>query len=236
MKFPSPTLDGDSNAGLIFPTILPDPELLVYEHIVAATSWHVRFGDEQPLTLPLAFNQPPELRYFAEREGPTIPVVRGWPAYPGEVPSIGVAGGTDSVDDQNQPESSGFAGDVAAMDADGNVVATAAYFAHTIYTTVIVQLLHENRDERDRLHSELRRVLVPLQRRLPGQDPRVRKVRVDSERQDVDGGPPVSKEPFIVYLSIFTVHVWHEMLEAVDVRGRIDNGLIEALDITIVPI
>ena len=233
MKYPTVAVDGDTLAGDLFPSVVPSPEVLVYEHLQAATHWHLRFGEEVAVTLPHAFDRPPELSYFAHRDGPSIPVVRGWPAYPGKVPAIGVAGGNESADSQVAIESSGFAGDVAALDPSGNVVATASYFAYAIYSTVIVQLLHENRDERDRLHDELRRILAPLQRRLPGEEPRIKKVQVDAEKAEVDGGPPVAKDPFTVYLSIFTVHVWHEMLEAVDVTGP--TGLIGAINLTIVP-
>jgi hypothetical protein len=48
-----------------------------------------------------------------------------------------------------------------------------------------VQLIHENRDERDRLHNELRRVLAPLKRRLPARDPQIHRTKVSSEKQDV---------------------------------------------------
>jgi hypothetical protein len=245
-RFPS-TVQGTGPGWLAdaFPTILPDPEKLVYEYLHDAVGAPGPDGQPQhritfpeggavPLTLPLEFDQPPELGFYQDRPGPAIPVVRGWPAYPGKIPTIGVASGNEGEDQQQESEAAGFAGDVYALDANGQVVGSASYFAEALYIPVIVQLLHENRDERDRLHRQLRRVLVPLRRKLPGRDPQIKKVKVEAEKAEVSGGPPEVDQPFLVYLSVFTVHVWCEMLEATDVTGA--DGVIGSITVTTTPI
>lgn len=192
----------------LFPTILPDPEQLVYEYVVAAAANGLASGV-------------PALTYYADRdrEQPTIPVVRGWPAYPGSVPSIGVAAGPETEDQQHDGTDAGFAGTVVHRDEQDEIVGGADYFSQPLYTTVMVMLIHENRDERDRLHNELRRILFPLRSYLPAQDGQVRRVRVDAEKTEESGGPPIAEAPFVVYISLFTVHVYSEMLEARNVVG-----------------
>lgn len=194
----------------LFPTILPEPERLVFEYVAAAAAAGVTSGL-------------PALSYYADRDRvpqPLIPVVRGWPAYPGKVPSIGVAAGPETEDQQHDSQEGGFAGSVTHVDPDTDlIVGGADYYAEALYGTVLVVLIHENRDERDRLHHELRRILFPMRRDLLLQDPQVKRVRVDSERTEESGGPPVAEAPFVIYMSIFTVHVYYEMLEPRDVVG-----------------
>src|SRR4051812_9773100 len=139
--FPSPAPTPE--LGALFPTRLPDPEELVYEYVHRAAVEPVVSGI-------------PALRFFAtERpDMPTIPVVRGWPAFPGKVPAIGVAAGPETEDQQHELTGGGFAGDVIARDAGGTVLGSASYYAEPLYSTVLVELIHENRDERDRLHNE----------------------------------------------------------------------------------
>jgi hypothetical protein len=95
------------------------------------------------------------------------------------------------------------------------VIATADYYSEPLYVPVVVEMIHENRDERDRLHNELRRLLFPLRRKLLGMDPLIRRVRVDSEKQDM----PLDEAPYVLYVSLFTVHTYFEMLEAANVTG-----------------
>ncbi len=203
----------------------------------------------------------PALSFYADRarataEGRKVPVVRGWPAYPGMVPAIGVAAGPESEDKQADLEQGGFAGTLTAYEdlrfpadgtglafTDGQIeplhgaapVGFADYYAEPLYATVVVELIHENRDERDRLHNELRRVLFPLRRWLPGRDALIRKVAVDGEKTEQNGGPPTAEEPMWVYISLFTVHVFYEMLEAANVRdaSRVPTSIDVALDVQV---
>ncbi len=242
--YPSRVFNGPTSLGDVFPTLLPDAERLVYEFLADAAGDprgtgtvedRISFPDSRDvqLKLPATFTEQPPFAIFKSRTGPPIPVVRGWPAYPGKIPAIGVASGTESDDQQHDSESGGFVGDLYAVDAYGKVIATAAYYSEAIYAPVIVQLLHENRDERDRLHNELRRVLFPLRRRLLDRDPQIRRVKVDAEKTEVAGGPPEADQPFLVYLSVFTVHVWMEMLEATDVTGP--DQLVGSITVTVNP-
>lgn len=202
--FPPDTTDPALAAA--FPTRLPDPEELVYEYVQSATQEGLRSGV-------------PALSYYADRDRdqPKVPVARGWPAYPGQVPAIGVAAGPETEDNQNEITQGGFVGRVSATDDDGEIIGFADYWAEPLYATVIVELIHENRDERDRLHNELRRLLFPLRTTLPARDLQIRRVRVDAEKTEQTAGPPVVEQPLVVYVSVFTVHVYYEMLEAREV-------------------
>lgn len=224
---------GDQSLGALFPTKIPDPERYVYDYVREAVSnGGISFPDDLgvPLLLPTDFDLTAPLSLYSNREDAReIPVVRGWPAYPGEIPAIGVALGTESEDDQNEVESGGFAGTVVARDENGNVIGTADYYAEPIYATIVVELIHTNRDERDRLHNELRRTLFPLRRKLIDRDPLIRRVRVDAEKQEL----PVDEQPLTIYVSVFTVHVYYEWLEATDVTGA--DGIIESVESTVVP-
>lgn len=227
---------GPHSLGELFPTYLPDIERLVYQYVVEATQWRVGFPEDGGgLTLPATFSQRPLLDFFAQCDlaGLAIPVVRGWPAFPGKIPAIGVALGSEAEDAAQELEAGGFVGDVFALDSNGARVGTAAYFSLAMYTPVVVELIHENRDERDRLHEILKPTLFRLNRLLPDEDPKIHKVRVSAEKQEVSGGPPEADQPFVVYISVFTVECWYEMLEAVDVRG--EDGIIGAITVTVDP-
>lgn len=237
-QFPSfaPTAD----LAAAFPTVIPDVEQLVYEYVVAASAYGLETGV-------------PALSFYSDRErsareGRTIDVVRGWPAYPGVVPAIGVAAGPEGEDQQHELPGGGFVGDVYAhgwhFPEDGSgialpdegglateIVGSATYFAEPLASTVMVELIHENRDERDRLHNELRRVLFPMRRWMPMRDHQVRKVAIDAEKSDQTIGPPESEQPFDMYVSLFTVHVLYEMLEATDVRGQ--DSVVGRIDVTV---
>jgi hypothetical protein len=202
----------------MFPTKLPDPEQLVYDYVAAATADGLASGV-------------PALSFYADRgrsaaEGRKVSVVRGWPAYPGVLPAIGVAAGPETEDQQHESEQGGLAGTVYATVPSTGQLAWADYYAEPIYATVIVELIHENREERDRLHDELRRLLFPLRSTLLSQDPQLKRVRVDAEKTEETAGPPSDEAPLVVYISIFTVHVYYEMLEArkvgVDTVERVD--------------
>jgi hypothetical protein len=243
---------GDTpNIGFLIPTFIPQPERYVYEFVRDACGVPVEDaqrpgdtievgssfpeGSSTPFPLPLTFNEMPPMTLF---DNPTangdlrgIPVVRGWPAYPGKVPSVGVALGNDSDDQATDVMEGGFAGDISVADPDGNPIVTGSYYSESLYSTIVVELIHENREERDRLHDELRRVLFPLRRRLLNRSPLMRSVRLDAEKDEL----PMDESPFVIYASIFTVHVYYEMLVAQDVVTAPD-GLIEAIDLTVVPL
>ena len=233
MEFPSNAPTPELAA--LFPTRLPDPEQLVYDYVKAATEDGLASGI-------------PALSFYADRaraaaEGRKVSVVRGWPAYPGVLPAIGVASGPETEDQQHEAEQGGFSGTVYATLADGSV-GWADYYSEPIYSTVIVELIHENRDERDRLHNELRRILFPLRTTLLASDPQLKRVRVDAEKTEEDVGPPAAEAPFVMYISIFTVHVYYEMLEARLVGGDVVESVdptpavvpVDAVDVTVDPL
>lgn len=230
----------------LFPTVIPDVEGYVYQYVKAATAQGLASGV-------------PALSFYADRarsarEGRVIDVVAGWPSYPGVVPAIGVALGTEGEDQQHETTQGGFAGTAYAYSdltfpADGSgltfaadgtgirplqgaeVIGTADYYSEPLAATIMVLLIHENRDERDRLHDELRRVLFPLRRYLHRQDPQIKKVAIDAEKGEYASGPDVDLEPFVIYNSTFTVHVGYEMLEATNVGGA--DSVLGAIDVTV---
>lgn len=216
-NFTSPVIgSGDASLGELFPTTYPEVEHLVYEYVAdGAQPGAVAFGDSTSQTLPQSFAQPAPIALFRDRAGAAIPVVRGWPVFPGKVPAIGVAVGTDTTDDQHEQMSGGFAGTVVRRDDAGNVLGSADYYTEPLYTPVLVVLIHENRDERDRLHAHLRALLFPLRRKLLDRSPQIRKVRVDGEKQEAQ----LDEQPFVMYVSVFTVHVYYEMWVPEDVTG-----------------
>lgn len=197
------------------------------------------------LTLPAAFSIPPDVGLFAGMDssyppvgsnvdGVTpipvkpIPVVRGWPAYPGSVPAVGVAEATSTEDPAERTTQAGFAGDVFATDAQGNVVATCSYYAEPLQVVVVVELIHTNRDQRDRLHDQLWRVIFPLRHLLSDLSPQVRDVTINAEKQDL----PVDEQPNVIYVSVFTVQVAAEAL----IPGEITlAGTITQLGVTATP-
>ena len=222
MEFPSNAPTPEIAA--LFPTRLPDPEQLVYDYVKAATADGLASGV-------------PALSFYADRaraaaEGRKVSVVRGWPAFPGVIPAIGVAAGPETEDQQHEAEQGGFAGTVYATVPSTGATAWADYFVEPIYSTVIVELIHENRDERDRLHTELRRLLFPLRSTLLSADAQLRRIRVDAEKTEEEVGPPAAESPFVMFISIFTVHVYYEMLEA----RQVGVGVVESIDPTPTPI
>lgn len=210
-----------------FPTQVIDVERLVYEYVRDAAAQGVASG------LPALSFYPDRAR--SATEGRKVPVAKGWPAFPGKVPAIGVAAGPETEDQQHDSIEGGFAGTVYATDTvTGLVVGAADYYAEPIYSPIIVTLMHENRDERDRLHVELRRLLNPLKTDLLRASPRINRVRLDAEKSEQDGGPPQAEQPFWLYFSLFTVHVYHEMLEARNVAGP--DGILQRIDVTVTPV
>lgn len=242
---PSPVYSGgDPSLADLFPTLLPEPEKLIYEHVKDATRTRIMFPEDAAfaLTLPATFDQAPLLNFYpdgntvwddaADDESPVIPVTRGTSlAYEGHTPAISVGLGNDSEDSARALEGGGFVGEARAYEADGvTVFGIADYYSQPLYASVLVQLIHENRDERDRLHNELRRLLFPLRRKLLGMDPLIRRVRVDSEKQDA----PMDEAPYVLYVSLFTVHVYYEMLEATNVTGT--DGIISTVAVAQTPL
>jgi hypothetical protein len=217
---PSPEL------AAVFVTRMPDPEQLVYDYIAAAAAGNLPAGA-------------PSLGFYADQaralaEGTRIDVVRGWPLYPGRVPAIGVATGDEGEDPAQQTIQGGFVGTLPALDDAGNVVGLADYYEEPLYIPVVVQLIHENRDERDRLHNQLRMVLTPLRTWLPTQDPLIRQVRVDMSKDEASSdGPPVSEMPFTVYMSIVTVHVYCVAMTPRDIVDQ--TGIATAINSTVTP-
>lgn len=219
-RFPSvaPTVELSTT----FVTHLVDVERTIFEYVYAAAQQDLPDGL-------------PALSFYADRaraaaEQRRVDVVQGWPPYPGQIPAIGVAAGPETEDAQHEIEQGGFAGTDYKV-VDDERVASANYYAEALYATVIVELIHENRDERDRLHNELRRILFPLRRELPRATRLVRRVRVDAEKQEQEAGPPAVESPRLVYISVFTVHVYHELLEAQDVGGP--ESIVGRIDATV---
>lgn len=245
-QFTSPVYSGgDPSLGDLFPTYFVEPEKAVFEAVHDATFTRLVFPDSVTiaLTLPAAFDVPAALPYdssqqtqwgfwtdpqtgrsygveapglaYTDSEWPTIPVIRGYPAYPAHVPGIGVFLSPEHEDDARRAIGGEFAGDLVQSDASGNTLGAASYYSYPQHSTVVVELIHENRDERDRLHAQLWRLLGPLERRLPGVDRLYRTVSISAEKQEL----PIDEQPLPLYISLFTVEVDHEMLEAVDVVG-----------------
>jgi hypothetical protein len=226
--------EASGEEGELFPTLLPDVERLVYDYVLEATKPRTKFPQDLDggITLPATTGAiRPLLDLFPGQQGSAgIPVVRGWPAYPGSVPAIGVATVSESEDQQSESIQAGFAGDLYAYDrVTGLSVAQASYYAEPLYAVVVVELIHENRDERDRLHNALRRTMFPLRRILPSLTPLVRRVQVDAERQEL----PLDEQPMTIYASLFSVHVWYEMLTAIDVLGI--THMVDGIEVVVTP-
>lgn len=215
------------NVAELFPSYLPSAEQIVWDTLNDETQSGVVFPEdtEAGLTLPLEFSNPPGIGLFAGTDPVTYPtvngitnqpvvIVKGWPAYPGAIPQIGVAVAQENEDGASRLGQGGFASDAYAYDEERNVVATCAYYAEPLYSVVVVELIHENRDERDRLHNQLRRALYPLRHIVPSSNPLVKELQVQAEKQDL----PVDEQPFAVYVSVFTVEVWTEALIPTEVQ------------------
>jgi hypothetical protein len=224
LKFPPVAPDGVAS---LFPTYLPNAEQIVWDTLNDSTQTGAFFPEdsEQGIPLPFAFETPPAIGLFADTDPETYPtvngitnspikIVKGWPAYPGVIPAIGVAIATENEDASERLGQGGFAGDAYARDEGDNIVATAAYYAEPLYSVVVVELIHENRDERDRLHRQLRRVLYPLRHIVPSSNALVKELQVQSEKQDL----PVDEQPLTVYVSVFTVEMWSEALIPTEVQ------------------
>jgi hypothetical protein len=234
LTFPS---DPAGDLRSLFPSFIPQPEQIVYRAVKDACSRRALFPpDGQGLALPLAFAIPPDVALYPGMDstypptpsGPVveIPVTRGWPTYPGSVPAIGVAEADTPEDESEETIQAGFAGDVFAYDTQGNVLATASYYAEPLRTTVVVELIHTNRDERDRLHDQLRRIIFPLRSTMPAASSQIRDVRIGAEKQDV----PVDEQPIVMYVSLFTVTVTAEALIATEI---VPAGVITQVPVTV---
>lgn len=240
VEIPTAVLNGaPPDLGRAFPSFIPQPEVTVYERIFDACNSRQVFPDDgSGLTLPIGFTLGPDISLYQGRDGsylqdgaalPPIPVVRGWPAYPGSLPAIGVALANEAEDDSERAAQAGFAGDVFGVDVDGNVIATAAYYSEPLYYNVVVELIHTNRDERDRLHDQIRRVIYPLRHLLPSTSSLIREVKVSNgEKQDL----PVDEQPILMYVSLFTVEVWGEAVIASEI---VPYGTIDEIDVTVQP-
>lgn len=216
----------------LFPKVIVDVEELIYGYVKEATGAGLAAGAPA-----LSFYEDPA-RSVAE--GRTVPVVKGWPAFPGQVPAIGVAAGPETEDQQADAIQGGFAGEARAYvkDAQGNdtteVLGIADYYSEPLYVPITVELVHENRDERDRLHNQMRMLMLPLRTTLLERTGLIKRVRVDAEKTEAATGPLGEEAPMIAYLSLFTVHVYSEMLvprdivDATGVIGRIDVSVTAA--------
>lgn len=199
------TLPVGTTLAQAFPDDVTDVEKIVYQHVLDAA----------------APGAACKLPYYSDGRPnqPGVTVSQGWPAYPGKIPAIGVAEGTESEDQAQQTLSGGLVDDVVAYDTNGALIGSASYFSEPLYTPIVVILIHENRDERDRLHNQLRLVMTSLRRSLPAEHPRIRMVNVDAEKSEVSGGPPAADKPFLIYTSVFTVHTHQEILQAENVSS-----------------
>lgn len=222
--------------GSLFPTVIPEVEQIIYQAVNDAANTRLIFPDDgDGLLLPATFNLLPNISLYAGKDSSygaaVIPVVRGWPTYPGVVPAIGVALSTEGDDPSGRVQQGGFAGDVYAVDSLNNVIATCAYYAEPLYATVIVELIHENRDERDRLHDQLRRVIYPLRHVMPSASSQIREVQISAEKQEL----PLDEQPLTVYISLFTVEVWAEALIPTEiVVGGAVNQLATTVTTTVI--
>ena len=233
--------DAPADPASLFPSYVPQPEQAIFQAVADACSSRTPFpATGEGLALPAQFSIPPMVGLYAGHYPgdqiafangdlvtvPEIPVTRGWPAYPGAVPAIGVTETNASDDMSDEAVQAGFAGDVFARDPYGNVLATAAYYAQPLVFTIVVELIHTNRDERDRLHDQLRLVLYPLRSILPETSSQIREVSVDSEKQDL----PVEEQPIVMYVSVYTVTVRAEALIATEV---VPGGVIDQITTTV---
>lgn len=237
ITFP-PAVVGD--LGAMFPTIFPRVEEMVWQAVNDACNSRTVFPDDgQGLVFPVQFNQAPAIALFAGTDQSYPPinnvkvepikVVRGWPAYPGQIPQIGVAESTSNEDPGEELSQAGFAGDVFAEDTYGNVIATAAYYSQPLNVSVVVELIHTNRDERDRLHDQLRAVLFRLKHTIPSASLQIRDVTVNGEKQDL----PLDEQPSVIYVSVFSVDVRGEMLVPTEI---VYGGVVDQLIFTVDPI
>jgi hypothetical protein len=224
--------------GALFPAFIPNAETLVFDLLNEACQASTVFPqDGSGLPLPAAFEIPPGIALYSlvmpdgssqgGHQSRRIPVVQGWPTYPGVLPQIGVALSNDAPDQASRTTYAGFAGDAVAVDANGVLLASASYWADPRYESVVVELIHENRDERDRLYSQLRRLLYPLRHTLPQNSPLIKEVSISGEKQEL----PLDEQPLTIYVALFTVEVWSEALIPSDVAGP--EGFVSEIDVTV---
>jgi len=171
---------------------------------------------------PLTSRSPDVLRYvleFVRAAGVgELPVHQGWPTDLGELPALGVARGPQAGD--GQPLGTGtFAGEVVALDEDGVAYSSATYYVHPQSTDIVVELLHHDPTERDRLHEELQLALAPLGRALQTRDALVREVTVTGRKRALEDPAAAGALAATAHTSLFTVRVAYELLEARDVAG-----------------
>src|SRR6202020_2465627 len=86
--------------------------------------------------------------------------------------------------------------------------ASPAAYSAALLNSVVVELIRENRDERDRLHDQIRRRLYPLRHIAPSNSQVIKELQVQAEKQDL----PVDEQPLTIYVSVFTVEVFSEAL------------------------
>ena len=245
---PTPVVQGPGvtveNIGRLFPTVIPDCETIIWQALNDATKASVPFPEDvegQGIFLPAAFSTPPGLALIpgmdetyppvGGNEIVPIPIVRGWPTLPGVLPKIGVATTIENEDGTERLGQGGFAGDLDALDEEGKVIATCAYYAEPLYSTVIVELIHENRDERDRLHRHLRARLYPLRHQVPETYGTVKELSVQSEKQEL----PVDEQPYTIYASVFTIEMWSEALIPTPILTGTDAGTVGKVTIEVKP-
>lgn len=209
------------DAGRLFPAIMPDCEALVWRALDDATHASIPIPEDAEgagIFLPAAFDTAPALALFPgmdESYPPVggnaikpIPILRGSIPRSIKLPAIGVALAPESEDGSDRLAQGGFAGDLNATDEDGKIVATCAYYAEPLFSVIIVELIHENRDERDRLHNHIRARLYPLRHLAPETYGTIKELQVQSEKQEL----PIDEQPLLLYVSIFTVEIWSEAL------------------------
>lgn len=200
-----------SDAATTFPTRSPDVGQYVLEYV-------------QDLAVEGLADGAPALSFYADpaqsvAEQKAIAVVPDWPVYPGEVPVLGVARGPQPAGSSSSGAGV-LAGEVVAVDeATGIPYASATYYVHAQSAEIVVELLHDDRGERDRLHDALQRGLAPLGRVLQQRDPLVRDVTVTGRKRELEPEAPASVVPATLHLSVFSVLVNYELLEAHDVGG-----------------
>lgn len=229
LTFP-PVLPTDP--GALFPAYIPSCEQLVWDELNDATQTCLVFPEDDDgtvgIVLPATFTAPPDIGLFVgSTTSRPITIVKGWPAFPGEIPAIGVAVTSENEDAAQRLGQGGFAGDATATDDFGNVIATCAYYAEPLYTSVVIELIHENRDERDRLHDQIRRKLYPLRHRAPSSSSLIKELQVQNEKSEL----PVDEQPLTLYVSLFTVEMWFEALIPTEVVAG--AGILGPISVTV---
>jgi hypothetical protein len=186
-----------------FVTRLPTPRRLVYDYVKAAAARYAAAG--RP-----ALSSTPTPR--ARRRGRKIDVVRGWPAYPGKVPAIGVGAGPRA----RTPRSSrSRAASSAARRHDSRrradrrrrLLRRAALHPRR-------RAAHPRKPRRARPAAQpAALVLTPLRTLLPDPGRPDQARHVDMIKDELLGRhPPADRAAVLIYQITFTVHVYCEML------------------------